>query len=126
MSKAKCTPGPWVVYYFPSEDTEDGNAETAIQCGADENGEEGATLATINRWSYGDDSPTEESEANARLIAAAPDLLSKCEMAEDICRTLYAEACADSKREYDSRLIQSLSLDLKDVIAKATGEDVPA
>lgn len=72
------TPGPWIVYQFAGIDTEDGDAETAIMAYADENGEEGATLATVNRWSYGDSPPTEESEANAHLLAAAPDLLKAC------------------------------------------------
>jgi hypothetical protein len=64
--------GPWMIERFRADDEED--AVTAIVCYADEDGREGAILATINRWSYGDDPPKPESDANARLISAAPDM----------------------------------------------------
>jgi hypothetical protein len=73
---SKHTPGPWTVYEFKTKDTDSGGAETHIMCYANDDGEEGASLANVNRWTYGDDPPTEESAANAHLIAAAPDLLA--------------------------------------------------
>lgn len=69
------TPGPWVIEELPSHQTEYGNAITAIYAYADEDGKDGATVAKVNRWAWGDNPATPESNANARLIAAAPDLL---------------------------------------------------
>lgn len=69
------TPGPWTITRFAACDTEDGNASTVISCFADEDGREGATLAEVNRWTYGDDPATAESDCNARLISAAPDMV---------------------------------------------------
>jgi hypothetical protein len=75
VTESKHTPGPWTIEYIPACDTEDKNAMTAITCHADKFGKEGAILATVNRWSYCDAWPRRESQANAFLIAAAPDLL---------------------------------------------------
>ena len=70
--KAKHTPGPW-------------QAETAATCGSDGNvritewfvRRDGDSMAIANDIT---DPETEEiSEANARLIAAAPDLLEACQ-----------------------------------------------
>lgn len=73
------TPGPWTVRNYPANETEGDDAETHIQAYADENGEEGASLAWVNRWTFGDSPPAAESVANARLIAAAPELLAALE-----------------------------------------------
>ena len=59
---SKHTPGPWII---------DGNGiKTSISAGSKH-------IAMVNYWHVGgaDDVIGEEHEANARLIAAAPDLL---------------------------------------------------
>ena len=97
------TPGPWVVEVFASCDTEPGEGAMTLICAyADEDGKEGFALAWVNRWSYGDDPPTGESAANARLIAAAPELLAACRIA----------------RQYPAAITTELALDA--AIAKAT------
>ncbi len=107
MSTAKHTPGPWEIVP-PSRE----HPSRAMVCAR-----LGVTIYDVPLCL--------ETRANARLIAAAPDLLAKCKIAEDICRTVFSLACADMHREYDKRLLQALLLDLDDVIAKATGKGVP-
>lgn len=64
MSERAHTPGPWGFEY-----TED-NKRIIIGKGLVE-GPDGYDVAEV----YSDDCPYEEAEANARLIAAAPELL---------------------------------------------------
>lgn len=83
--QGKHSPTPWSVGHFSASDSVDGeNAMTVILSCVNENGD-GATVAEVNRWSYGDDLPTPESEANAALIVTAvnahADLLAACEAA---------------------------------------------
>lgn len=66
----KWTKGPWIVKEFPPEDHDGEEALTAIIA----YGEDGPILAEVNRWTYHGEPATEESVANARLIAAAPSL----------------------------------------------------
>jgi len=76
------TRGPWTVEELTAAQTEPGEGpQTVVVAFADEDGKEGAILATVNRWSVGNDPPTQESQANARLMAAAPDLLASCRAA---------------------------------------------
>lgn len=73
------TPGPWIVEDLPaSQSTTGAFPETTISAHANEDGSEGVILAFVNRW---DECPDcrEEWQSNARLIAAAPDLLAACE-----------------------------------------------
>ena len=81
------TPGPWVIEEFSAADYDGEDAATGIMAYADENGKEGAMVASVNRWSYGDDPATDESTANARLISAAPELLAACkELRDDLVK----------------------------------------
>lgn len=65
MSEAKHTPGPWT-----DEDNMHNGIDIKVSQGAD-----GGTLATV--WNAQDATePGPEELANARLIAAAPDLLA--------------------------------------------------
>ncbi len=59
------TPGPWRLV------TRGRNRKTALRAADDR------WLATFDQMTQ----PREEMEANARLIAAAPDLLKACELA---------------------------------------------
>ncbi len=87
------TPGQWTIEVFPASDCDDGNACTAITARANEDGKEGFILAEVNRWAYGDGPATEESDANARLICAAPALLAACKEAQHVLGDLAAELC---------------------------------
>ena len=94
MTENKHTPGPWEVhslqgaYYWVSDAESDGQ-----------------TVCVFNHREM--DRP-DEIPANARLIAAAPDLLEACEASlEALSETIH---CIDLRRQ------------LKRVIAKARGD----
>ena len=70
MEKAKHTPGPWE--YFPAKD-QDGDETISVRG----DGEFIATLDTVS-INFGPFRLPKNGEANARLIAAAPDLLEAC------------------------------------------------
>lgn len=65
------TPSPWAIHQFCAADTEDGHAQTAIMGYLGVRGELGATLGTVNRWTFGDEPPSATSEANAQFIVLA-------------------------------------------------------
>lgn len=105
--RARCeaaTPGPWTLSHFSAKDTEDGDAETHIQCYADADEEEGVSLAWVNHWSYGDDPPKQESVANALFISRArtdvPRLLDEVERLRTAIRTRLdaCPSCHGTKR----------------------------
>jgi len=104
------TPGPWAIEELLSCDTEPGDgAETLVTAYADENGKEGATVAKVNRWTYGDDPPTKDSMENARLIAAAPDLYEACKHAFEF-------------HEWLAKRIRTLPEDVQQDIGEVGGE----
>ena len=90
MSTAKHTSGPWVVILSPADDDEFEVVTSNVSM----------PICQFWRKGYG----VEAHAANARLIAAAPDLLDACRKA------LYAI----KGREHDQFI--------RDAIAKATGE----
>jgi hypothetical protein len=67
MKKTARTPGPWTYQYNPYT-SQDGKEIPAFEVHGDEK-----VCDTI------EDRPSEEQEANARLIAAAPELLEALE-----------------------------------------------
>ena len=75
-------------------------------------------ISTGPTW---DPEHSEESEANARLIAAAPDLV--IELRQAIIQMEMAAECIENGR-YDEALlhVSSLMRSKKEVVAKATGE----
>ena len=79
MSEIKHTPGPWVIgpRYSHDVQTPDGNDIGAV-CDAEQGGEEGEIAGNIP-WSE------EIAEANARLIAAAPELLEVAKACREVC-----------------------------------------
>ena len=89
----KHTPGPWYAVGFQVE-IEDNDAPDICNCWP-------AVFGQI------DTRPTAEILANARLIAAAPDLL---ELAKEVCEAIYEE-----------RRNCGMVLKLRAAIAKATG-----
>ena len=86
--------GPWVIERFCAADHDGEDAMTGVMCYAEEDGTGGVTVAEINRWSYGDDPPTKESEANARMIARSragwPAAIRRALAAEALLRRLVA------------------------------------
>ncbi|MBB5770839.1 hypothetical protein HNP47_000808 [Brevundimonas vesicularis] len=113
------TPGPWRIDVNGSEDWSvdyDGPSSTYMTiCGARPQ----PVCFAVEPSAYGND---EEVEANARLIAAAPDLLAVAikshqpyvGLDEEDIRCLYGADEAD------------LTMALRDAISLATGEDSPA
>lgn len=68
MSEVKHTPGPWgIEQYTPNEQAVDENTHYSIIAGS-------TSVATLIELS-------EETEANAKLIAACPDMLSALQAA---------------------------------------------
>ncbi len=88
MSAAKHTPGPWNA--VPS------TCETGWLIGPREtNGPD--YVADVHKLTHG--RSDEDSEANARLIAAAPDLLAACEALAKIADAYDANALDDDARK---------------------------
>lgn len=65
MNKTQHTPGPWR-QYLPEPD--DSYCLIFSECG-------GITVAQAERWNRENETERTEAEANARLIASAPELL---------------------------------------------------
>ena len=97
MKTTKHTPGPWAVDLTPS----------AINVDSDMGG-----ICQV----FGADNPDDETIPNARLIAAAPDLLSACRMAlGDITQTVNYD-------EGDPQTLATVAA-IEAAIAQATGEE---
>lgn len=113
------TPGPWVLK--PARSIVGGWAVWAEY----EPGKH-CQVADIEPWPNDPDTAP-ESEANARLIAAAPDLLAACEAAETIL-SLVSTWCADETpsgqrcNECLGCLNNAASRAVMAAIAKARGE----
>ena len=115
MSNAKHTPGPWAVQYGLHADPEQytpgidgGNGETIILFGIKPSGDEcGIRGSTVD-----------EQEANARLIAAAPELLEALIEARgwvsEYAGQLHGYTICDEAHRSHRRICSA--------IAKATGE----
>lgn len=72
MADMSYTPGPWAY----RDSVEGFRGDYCVTQGVDPTGKD--ELASV--WSCGAEGP-DEAEANARLIAAAPDLLAACKFA---------------------------------------------
>lgn len=103
MTQAKHTPGPWNAEIYE-------HGEFAIE--AHGQGHSGGTLVICSRNRH-QGRPT-EFEANARLIAAAPELLSVLKMVQ--------EAAIDMRGE-DFNLTTEQWAVFRAVITKATGSN---
>lgn len=96
------TPGPWDAEVPPS----------CMLCTRDIRSDDGKTIALIGYRDYAND--VSEDVANARLIAAAPDLLEAACRALDLLENLGV----------DSGVPGAANM-LRDAIAKAAGENLP-
>jgi len=99
MTNTKHTPGPWEV---KKELTGLGNVEFLITDGLDDTPDGADTIAHVIF--------SNEAQANARLIAAAPDLLEAC------IGALHA------LEQHGENFHPSIQKHTKAAIAKATGE----
>lgn len=89
------TPGPWRTHH-----------SGATRVIADVPGSPGDIHTICNTWSSPLSPPRVEGEANARLIAAAPDLLAVAELARETAITVLGEVGADNVRQWASDLLQ--------------------
>jgi len=96
VKTAKHTPGPWVVLPFPKSDMHHSEVCTAGMK---------TPVAVVRR--FDGDNSGKMAEANARLIAAAPDLLAAC-------RAILGLTTDDSSPAWDM---------VRDAIRKATGDN---
>lgn len=79
MKTTKHTPGPWTTEYL-EQNKLDGNAPARVRA-------QNRTVAWVDFWqddSYATKAQMEEQKANARLLAAAPGLLTALEDLEAI------------------------------------------
>ena len=116
---AKYTPGPW--QYRPNKYDDWGVVRSA----------DGLPVvqACVGRWSADFDSHrtngTDPGEANARLIAAAPELLAALERAEDLLHYVRLDGTVDplesSQQTFGVSSMEVLA-DIRAAIAKAKGE----
>jgi hypothetical protein len=105
----KHTPGPWKI-----------NEDRFLACTEDEffKNVYGSNGYACGR-AYGE--TREECEANARLIAAAPDLLDACKHLNAVCFD-FAECNANGKTEFDTDVMIDAIETMRAAIAKAGGE----
>lgn len=103
MTEKKHTPGPWTVFYKQKYD------EWHVSVPAF-----GMRLAL-----FPDGIRTENHEADARLIAAAPDLLEALQEAID-CGMVPSSSCSDGGASKYSRQVQVADM-IRAAVAKATG-----
>ena len=91
MSEAKHTPGPWALDFGPDVDL----VINHVGISAEKHG----LLAQVV-WKMYDDERSDTCEANARLIAASPDLLELLEQAVSIMKNCEVSSgicmCGDS------------------------------
>jgi hypothetical protein len=99
MSNTKHTPGPWTQY-------RDSRGNVRIQGNV-----QGGPVAFIEEMN--NTGGTEQDHANARLIAAAPDLLAACQEIID--------GMVDGKNSTNKNVTMYAIQMVKSAIAKATG-----
>ena len=113
MTETKHTPGPWNWSRWPSELI--GGSLSVYQIGP-------MRAVIYDDWRpRADGISEEENEANARLIAAAPELLEACKAAREFALEEIDLLC-EGGVQVPSWLLK-LQEQLRTAIAKATGED---
>lgn len=93
MSETKHTPGPWYIMYRSPDRT---NIRVQIEHRTESRSSPVAFVELAKRYDWG--------EADARLMAASPDLLEACELAlrilgRDGLQEIRGEAWTDGERE---------------------------
>lgn len=119
------TPGPWCLYEDDATveiSKVDGQIESPFgACTAD-----GVGIAATWCGHTADQTVTvDEAEANARLIAAAPDLWAKAYSA-DTCLSMAFSYARELGRHDEARHINEVQRALRDAIAKAEGRISPS
>lgn len=113
----KHTPGPWTAHF------NEAGASGATTCSIYDDAHEPDTgyIADVYRNHIGSFIPMEEFEANARLIAAAPDLLKELDVrVGDLFMLRKAIEAGDPKAELLMR-VDDMLRETKAAIAKAEG-----
>lgn len=123
MSESKHTPGPWTYYLWSGTSSFSEFEGLPSSIAQHEEGDESASTIEIAEFPPEHcDLPREEQLANARLIAAAPDLLGALEAAKQFIEngiefgyiSMPDDACPDSAKEVPGMV--------RAAIAKARGE----
>lgn len=102
------TPGPWVV--------RDGQPFVIV-------GPIGYALAICYNQEGMNGEPVYDRAANARLIAAAPDLLAACEAARDWLRAWFRVVTLEHFQDAEALDLDGLMGQLNSTIARARGEE---
>lgn len=113
MSEAKHTPGPWELsggIHLVGNPLEGG--QHSLYCADIRHRDYIGGICTIQSADHCPPAGITRgtAEANARLIAAAPDLLSALRIADAFCGSLTSDVCPDD-----------VHIPIRDAIAKATG-----
>ena len=112
MSEAKHTPGPWAV--FPDSVSEAPEDHVAVVIWPNRGSDEDAVCEVYGELTGPDyERPLAEQMANARLIAAAPDLLEAARQAFHLMNT---------SGQPEERPVSDVMAALAAAICKATGE----
>ncbi len=119
MSEAKHTPGPWAVDETVALGAYGVWTEAGRVKGHDGElyAEQICSVLTVSFKNTDEREKRLERDANARLIAAAPELLTASQSAEQMCSTLLAEANLDERLR---QWVFDAHNELLAVIAKAT------
>lgn len=107
MSETKFTPGPWV------ENNDDGFSRGSIWAGCSPSG--AGAVGTLIANVAGDSA---EADANAHLIAAAPDLYAALTDAYEVLGAILEDTDGDD----GERIPNPLLVQLRAALAKARGE----
>lgn len=131
MSEQKHTPGPWSIGQFRNRGQLHSFNEQLVRCGAPGvNGGQGNCIAIVHMGGKGALSNTpEDLDANARLIAAAPEMLIVLEnlvqlVPEPTEASQGFDHPPDFANEADARLAYEL-FQARKIIAKAKDGDAP-
>jgi hypothetical protein len=116
MKKTLHTPGPWL--------RSKSGKTFQIVAGSDGNGDPNELVATVNPIGYNCEyEPCDETKANARLIASAPDLLSAVDSCLEIMLRAIGERLPINRgTECEETDWQTAIRKAKEALRKAKGE----
>lgn len=119
MNTAKPTPGPWRIARFSGSGEAMRENDGAWMISGPDGPVGRATMQAAAKRGQGHSTPDPEGEANARLIAAAPELLEALRRLRDYNR---GEPCPMHPRPISGKGCECAVNQASDAIAKATGD----